>query len=114
MSFVRTVVPALLLASSASANQIPASPPDGRFQRFPAPLEVGPFTLTERSGNTVTRDDLTGKVWIVQFFYCTCEQGCAKNTASMSRLQQALADCPDAHLLSIHVFPEEEDLELLR
>src|SRR5262249_4061833 len=77
MSPVRAVVPALLLASSVSADvpQSPA-PENGDFEAFFTPLEVGPFSLTERSGKNVTRDDLVGKVWIVQFFYCTCEKGC--------------------------------------
>jgi protein SCO1/2 len=84
------------------------------FRAFPQPLDVGPFSLTERNGQTVTRQDLRGKVWVAHFFYCTCAQGCAQTTATMARLQTALAEHKDALLVSIHLYPEEEDLALLR
>jgi protein SCO1/2/putative membrane protein len=96
---------AALVALLVIASVAPAAP----FQAFSHPLHVGPFTLTERSGKTVTREDLRGKVWVAHFFYCTCQEGCTKTTATMARLQQALAWRKNVVLASIHVNPSPEE-----
>src|SRR5262245_53575016 len=94
---------------------LPCSARADTFHSFPEPpLQVGPFALTDRSGKPVTREDLRGKVWVAHFFYCTCQEGCAETTATMARLQQALADRDDVRLVSIHLFPQGEDVDQLR
>jgi protein SCO1/2/putative membrane protein len=80
--------------------------------KFQDPLP--PFSLTERSGRTITRDDLRGKVWVVSFFFTSCTAGCAQNTASMKRLQDALAGYSDVMLVSITVDPETDTPARLR
>jgi protein SCO1/2/putative membrane protein len=75
---------------------------------------VPPFSLTERSGRTVTRDDLLGKVWVASFFYTTCTAGCSKTTESMQRLQRELAGYPAVTLVSIDLWPEHDTLDVLR
>src|SRR2546425_1966298 len=77
-------------------------------------LSVGPFSLTERSGKAVTREDLRGKIWVAHFFYCTCAEGCAQTTANMAKLQAAFAGQKNFRLVSIHVGGEREDLDSLR
>lgn len=93
---------------------LPALARADSFRPFAEPLPVGPFALTERSGRSVTRDDLRGKIWVAHFFYCTCEEGCAETTASMARLQKDFAKHKDVVLVSIHVYPQGEDMEQLR
>jgi protein SCO1 len=70
--------------------------------------EVPDFTLTERSGRQVTRADLRGKVWIVDFFYIECPDTCPLLSANMARLQDAWAQEPDVRLVSISVDPEHD------
>src|SRR5262245_51761903 len=77
-------------------------------------LSVGPFSLTERSGKTVTREDLRGKIWVAHFFYCTCAEGCAQTTANMAKLQAVFARHENFRLVSIHVGAEREDRDLLK
>lgn len=43
---------------------------------------VPDFTLTDRSGRKVGLADLTGKVWVAQFFYSRCTDICLVRAVS--------------------------------
>jgi protein SCO1/2 len=75
---------------------------------------VPPFRLTERSGRTITNDDLHGKTCVISFFFTSCTAGCARTQASMKRLQDDLAGSPDILLVSITVDPQNDTPEVLR
>jgi cytochrome oxidase Cu insertion factor (SCO1/SenC/PrrC family) len=66
---------------------------------------VPPFTLTERSGRTITNNDLFGKIWIAAFVYTTCPGPCPLVTASMAKLQTSLAHDPQVQLVTFTVDP---------
>ena len=53
-------------------------------------IPVPDFTLTERSGKKVSRDDLKGKVWVASFVFTRCTGPCPQVTATMARLQKEL------------------------
>jgi uncharacterized membrane protein YozB (DUF420 family)/cytochrome oxidase Cu insertion factor (SCO1/SenC/PrrC family) len=72
------------------------------------------FTLTERGGGKVSRADLKGKVWVVSFFFTGCTGGCPTTVENMRRLQEQLAGEPDVVLVSITVFPAQDDPTRLR
>lgn len=74
---------------------------------------VPDFALRERSGRLVTRDDLRGKVWIVDFIFTQCAEECPLVSARMARLQEALAAETDLRLVSITVDPEHDTPEVL-
>src|SRR5262245_26218408 len=75
---------------------------------------VVPFSLTERNGKTVTRDDLLGKVWITSFVFTHCSGACPQLAASMARLQKELADKPDVVLVTITVDPDRDTPKVLQ
>lgn len=75
---------------------------------------VGLFSLTERSGRTVSNEDLRGKVWIAHFFFCRCSQGCAETTAAMARLQDSFAGDSRVLLVSFTLDPETDTALELR
>ena len=75
---------------------------------------VGDFALTERSGNTVHRDDLLGKIWIASFEFTRCTMGCPQISATMERLQTDLARFPDVRLVTFTVDPKHDGTEQLR
>lgn len=92
-----------------------------RFSAGPSPLGsvsptlelpkmriIPPFSLTERSGRTVTNHDLQGKIWIADFIYTTCPGPCPIITASMARLQDAIAHDPKVMLVSFTVDPQTD------
>jgi cytochrome oxidase Cu insertion factor (SCO1/SenC/PrrC family) len=74
--------------------------------------KLADFRLTERSGREVTRADLAGRTWIVDFIFTTCSGPCPKLTSSMRKLQDDLEDT-GVGLLSITVDPETDDPEKL-
>jgi protein SCO1/2/putative membrane protein len=91
---------------------VSCSPPNERLYRDLG--AVPPFQLTERSGKTITRDDLKGKIWIAHFFFTCCTQGCPETTRSMKDLQDAFARDDEVRLVSISVWPENDTPEMLQ
>jgi protein SCO1/2 len=93
------------------------APPPGEAAPRPAlaPLwQVPDFTFTERSGQTVTRADLLGKVWVADFFYTTCPGPCPMMTSRLSALQEKLGDRPGVRLVSISLDPAKDTPEVLK
>jgi len=78
----------------------------GVLEHLDAYGRVPDFSLTERSGRPVTRSDLLGKVWAVDFFYTRCTDTCPLQSAHMARLQADLSGQGDVQLVSISVDPE--------
>jgi cytochrome oxidase Cu insertion factor (SCO1/SenC/PrrC family) len=75
---------------------------------------VPDFALIERSERPITRTDLRGLVWIVNFFYTHCPDTCPLQSARMARLQGDFADERDVRLVSISVDPEHDTAAVLR
>jgi protein SCO1/2/putative membrane protein len=79
--------------------------------------DLGPvpdFSLTERSGRTVTQSDLLGKVWIASFVFTRCTGPCPQVSATMAQLQSEFANRPDVVLVTFTVDPEHDDPRELR
>lgn len=76
-----------------------------------SPIPVPDFALTERSGKTVRRDDLHGKVWVASFVFVRCPGPCPQVTATMARLQSELdlEHTPDLRLVTFTVDPDRDD-----
>jgi cytochrome oxidase Cu insertion factor (SCO1/SenC/PrrC family) len=77
-------------------------------------LPVQDFSLTERSGRTVTRADLLGKVWVAGFVFTRCTGACPQVCATMARLQKETAGEPDVRLVNFSVDPRHDTPEVLR
>jgi len=90
-------------------------------QAIPQPLvlpladygTVGDFTLTERSGETVQRKDLSGSVWVANFIFTRCTGPCPMITMKMSQLQKEFLGTPQLKLVSFTVDPEHDSPEIL-
>jgi cytochrome oxidase Cu insertion factor (SCO1/SenC/PrrC family) len=76
-------------------------------------IPVPEFKLTERSGRTVTREDLKGKVWVASFVFVRCPGPCPQVTATMARLQKELPNSPDLKLVTFTVDPERDNAKEL-
>jgi cytochrome oxidase Cu insertion factor (SCO1/SenC/PrrC family) len=74
---------------------------------------VPDFTLVERSGKTVTRADLLGRVSVVDFFYTRCTDTCPLQTAYMAQLQTDAALASGTLLVSVTVDPEHDTPDVL-
>lgn len=80
---------------------------------LPRPWEVPDFALIERSGQSVARADLLGKVWIASIIFTRCVEECPLVSSHMARLQDAFAAEPDVRLVSITVDPVYDTPDVL-
>jgi protein SCO1/2 len=78
----------------------------------PAKYSMVPdFDLVERSNRKVTRQELTGKVWVADFIFTTCGGICPVMTSNMRKLQDKLF--ADIRLVSFTVDPTHDTPEVL-
>jgi protein SCO1/2 len=71
-------------------------------------VSLPPFSLTERSGKTITNNDLLGKIWVADFIFTTCPSSCPLVTANMVKLQKAVAADPQVQLVTFTVDPQDD------
>jgi cytochrome oxidase Cu insertion factor (SCO1/SenC/PrrC family) len=101
----------LLAPALAGCGGTPRSTtPEDIDPRWP----VGPFSLTERSGKTVTDKDLRGSVWVASFIFTRCTGPCPSVSATVGRLQRELKDEPRIKFVTFTVDPTRDDLSALR
>lgn len=76
------------------------------------PNGIGDFSLTERSGETVTKQDLLGKPWIIGFIFTRCAGPCPQVSGQMSLLQRHFQGEP-IRLVTLTVDPDYDSPEVL-
>ncbi len=103
-------IPAIVYSDDASleaesvSNDEPVMAPEGWMTEF---------TLTERSGQMVSSDDLKGKPYVVSFFFSTCPSICVQQNQKVQELQREFAGT-EVRFVSISVDPETDTPEALR
>lgn len=105
----------LLLAGLGGCRPLPSGTnPTAETEDLPDPQwPVGPFALTERSGRTVTDQDLRGHVWIASFIFTRCTGPCPSVASTVARLQHELRDLPNVRFVTFTVDPKRDDLRAL-
>lgn len=77
------------------------------FHQIPA------FALTNQFGHPITEKTVTGKIYVVDFFFTTCPGICPKMTTNMAVISEAFKNDPDVLLLSHSVTPETDSVSVL-
>jgi protein SCO1/2 len=72
------------------------------------------FRLTERSGRSVTDQELRGSVWIADFIFTSCGGPCPLLSRRMAELHKRNANRPRLRLVSFTVDPDRDTPEVLR
>ncbi len=85
----------------------------------PQPLPVlgqvkNEFRLTNQWGETVSSDDLKGKVWVAYFFFSTCPSICPLMNRNMVDVQTEFAKNPEVVIVGFTVDPATDTPERLR
>ncbi len=70
------------------------------------------FELLERSGETVSSDDLKGQPYVAGFFFSTCPSICVRQNSKTQTLQQQFAGQP-VRFVSISCDPEVDQPDVL-
>jgi cytochrome oxidase Cu insertion factor (SCO1/SenC/PrrC family) len=90
----------------------------GTWQAQQADLQVlgvvPDFVLLERSGRQVSRADLLGKVWVVNFIFTRCVDECPLESSQMARLQTQLASEDGVRWVSITLDPVHDTSDVLQ
>ena len=76
--------------------------------------QVPAFSLTERSGKTLTLENLRGKVWVADFIFTNCSSICPMMTMRMARLAESLKSEPELRFVSFTVDPVRDTPSKLR
>lgn len=71
------------------------------------------FEFINQDGNKITRDNLLGHVYVVDFFFVSCPSICPKMTTNMGYLQSKFKDNKNLRFLSITVNPEADSVSVL-
>jgi protein SCO1/2 len=86
--------------------QTPVIPPD-------YPRHLVDFSLIDQSGRAFTRQDLDGKIVVVNFVFTSCSAVCPYVNAQMEKVQQLTSGQPDVRLLSLTMDPVDDTAPVL-
>lgn len=77
---------------------------NGEEQKRKAPS----FAFVNQDGDTVTDEDLKGKIYVADFFFTSCPTICPIMTANMKKVNERFGHYEDFHLLSHTVDPTRD------
>ncbi|MGM7700598.1 SCO family protein [Pseudalkalibacillus sp. Hm43] len=79
-------------------------------------FEVQSFTYTNQDGESVSLEDLKGKVWIADFIFTNCETVCPPMTNHMASLQENMKKegLENVEIVSFSVDPGVDSPEVLK
>jgi protein SCO1/2 len=86
----------------------------------PELLEVGighriqDFSFKNQNNETVSLEDVKGKIFVAEYFFTTCGTICPKMTEQMTRVQKRYKGEDDFKILSFTVYPEIDTVEVMR
>lgn len=78
---------------------------------------IGPvpdFSLTNQNNETITQEDLLGKVYVVEFFFTTCPSICPIMHKSLVKVQDKFFGNPRVAFVSVSINPEHDTPEVLK
>lgn len=76
--------------------------------------KVGGFSFIDQDGNTVTEKDVEGKIYVIEYFFTTCEGICPKMNENMTKVFSAYRGQPDVMILSHSVDPEVDTIAQMK
>ena len=76
--------------------------------------KVGAFTFVNQNGDTITQDDVDGKIRVVEYFFTTCQGICPKMNENMTEVFKAFRGDQEVMILSHTVDPETDTVEQMK
>jgi protein SCO1/2 len=73
---------------------------------------VADFSFIDRSGETITKNDLLGKPWVTGFIFTACAGPCPKVSLAMQSIQKRYDDKP-VNIVTFTVDPKRDTPEVL-
>lgn len=75
---------------------------------------VLPFAFINQDGKTVTENDITGKVFVAEYFFTTCKNICPVMNGNMKTVYDRFKNEKDFLILSHTSFPEIDSVNVLK
>jgi protein SCO1/2 len=76
--------------------------------------QIPDFSLLNQEGKTITKNTLTDKISVVDFFFTSCPGICPKMTINMALIQDKFIDDDGVLLLSHSVTPDYDSVSVLK
>ncbi len=83
-------------------------------KKLPTMNEVKDFAFVNQLGDTITNQQVAGKVQVVEFFFTTCTGICPKMNTNMAVIAKNFADEEDFIILSHTVDPDKDSVARLK
>lgn len=83
-------------------------------KRIPPVSYVRDFSFLDQDGETLTRADMEGKVYVAQYFFTSCRGICPDMNNNMRRVYEGLKEAPDFVILSHTSDPETDSVPVLK
>ncbi len=99
--------------SRDETQAVPAENPEAVVILPDHPRQLVNFSLTDRTGRTVTRSELDGKFLVVDFLFTGCSLTCPAVNSHMAQIQQLTTNQPDVKLVSLTVDPRDDTTDVL-
>lgn len=71
---------------------------------------IGEFSFQNQLGDTITKADVEGKIFVTDFFFTSCGGICPKMTTQLQRVQREFLDDPSFLILSHTVNPSKDSV----
>lgn len=75
---------------------------------------VPDFSFTDQNGKTISNNDYSGKVYVVEFFFTTCPSICPIMNENMVKIQNEFFGNPNVGIASITIDPAHDTSEVLK
>lgn len=76
--------------------------------------KVPAFSFTDQNGKTITNDEYSGKVYLVEFFFTTCPSICPIMNENMVKIQNKFLGNPNVGMASFSIDPQHDTPEVLK
>lgn len=83
-------------------------------RKFRVLNHVQPFSFTNQNGEKVSQEDVSGKVYVAEYFFTTCESICPIMNTNMHTIYELYKDDPNFLILSHTVDPETDSVARLK
>ena len=74
---------------------------------------VPEFSFTDSHNETISKNEMIGKVWVADFIFTTCNMACPVMTGNMNLVHKAFKENDGVRIVSISVYPEYDTPEVL-
>lgn len=75
--------------------------------------KVGPFSLQERGGQTISHENLRNHVWVAAFIFTSCTAECPIMSSEMAKIQDKMKSNPRFKMVSFTVDPGHDTPSVL-